>query len=138
MAPWASVLLRGRLVGFLSLFNMRDVFWSSVSDFPGRKPTLFVFFAAGVALYIAFILVNYSRQHQLKAGASRVDADQFVLQGICAASMKRMASPSLCRTCGLAIERDGSLKRHRYIRFAAHTYLKFVQSSNFDRRNDNA
>ena len=39
-------------VGLLSLFNMGGrFFWASVSDFLGRKPTYFIFFAVGAALY---------------------------------------------------------------------------------------
>ncbi len=42
----------GGFVGLLSLFNMGGRFlWSSVSDFIGRKPTYFIFFAVGAALY---------------------------------------------------------------------------------------
>jgi MFS family permease len=42
----------GGFVGLLSLFNMAGrFFWSSVSDYIGRKPTYFVFFALGAALY---------------------------------------------------------------------------------------
>lgn len=41
-------------VGLLSLFNMGGrFFWSSSSDFIGRKNTYFVFFALGIALYAA-------------------------------------------------------------------------------------
>jgi MFS family permease len=40
-------------VGFLSLFNMGGrFFWASLSDRLGRKPTYFVFFFLGIALYI--------------------------------------------------------------------------------------
>ena len=39
-------------VGLLSLFNMGGrFFWSSASDFIGRKNTYFIFFALGIALY---------------------------------------------------------------------------------------
>jgi len=42
----------GGFVGLLSLFNMAGrFFWSSVSDYIGRKPTYFVFFALGATLY---------------------------------------------------------------------------------------
>jgi MFS family permease len=42
----------GGFVGLLSLFNMGGrFFWSSVSDFIGRKTTYFIFFALGAALY---------------------------------------------------------------------------------------
>lgn len=39
-------------VGLLSLFNMGGrFFWSTTSDFIGRKSTYFIFFALGIALY---------------------------------------------------------------------------------------
>jgi MFS family permease len=39
-------------VGLLSLFNMGGrVFWSSTSDFIGRKPTYMIFFVVGALLY---------------------------------------------------------------------------------------
>jgi MFS family permease len=42
----------GGFVGLLSLFNMAGRFlWSSVSDYIGRKPTYFIFFALGAVLY---------------------------------------------------------------------------------------
>ncbi|MCI0668412.1 MAG: OFA family MFS transporter, partial [Methylococcaceae bacterium] len=41
-------------VGLLSLFNMGGrFFWSTTSDFIGRKNTYFIFFAVGIALYAA-------------------------------------------------------------------------------------
>jgi MFS family permease len=43
----------GGFVGLLSLFNMGGrFFWSSTSDFIGRKPTYFIFLALGAVLYI--------------------------------------------------------------------------------------
>ncbi|HEX3954321.1 MAG TPA: OFA family MFS transporter [Stellaceae bacterium] len=42
------------LIGLFSLFNMAGrFFWSSTSDYIGRKNTYFVFFALGTALYAA-------------------------------------------------------------------------------------
>ncbi|HEY6328379.1 MAG TPA: OFA family MFS transporter, partial [Blastocatellia bacterium] len=42
----------GGFVGLLSLFNMAGrFFWSSISDYIGRKPTYFIFFALGIVLY---------------------------------------------------------------------------------------
>jgi MFS family permease len=42
----------GGFVGLLSLVNMGGrFFWSSVSDYIGRKPTYFIFFAVGAVLY---------------------------------------------------------------------------------------
>jgi MFS family permease len=41
-------------VGLLSLFNMAGrIFWASVSDFIGRKPTYMVFFLLGMVLYFS-------------------------------------------------------------------------------------
>jgi MFS family permease len=52
----------GGFVGLLSLFNMGGrFFWSSVSDFIGRKPTYFIFFALGAVLY--FILPRTGADH---------------------------------------------------------------------------
>jgi MFS family permease len=43
----------GGFVGLLSLLNMGGrFFWSSASDFIGRKPTYFIFLALGAALYV--------------------------------------------------------------------------------------
>lgn len=48
-------------VGLLSLFNMGGrFFWSTVSDYIGRKGTYFVFFAVGTALYSAIPSVGMS------------------------------------------------------------------------------
>jgi MFS family permease len=42
----------GGFVGLLSLFNMAGrFFWSSTSDYVGRKPTYYVFFSLGAVLY---------------------------------------------------------------------------------------
>jgi MFS family permease len=39
-------------VGLLSIFNMGGrIFWASMSDFMGRKPTYMIFFALGAVLY---------------------------------------------------------------------------------------
>jgi len=48
-----SALTAAGFVGFLSLFNMGGrFFWAAVSDKIGRKPTYFVFFFLGIALYV--------------------------------------------------------------------------------------
>ena len=48
-------------VGLLSLFNMGGrFFWSSASDFIGRKNTYFIFFVAGIALYASVPLIGKS------------------------------------------------------------------------------
>ncbi|MGB6833918.1 MAG: OFA family MFS transporter, partial [Candidatus Acidiferrum sp.] len=52
----------GGFVGLLSLFNMAGrFFWASVSDFIGRKPTYFIFFAVGAVLY--FFLPETGADH---------------------------------------------------------------------------
>ena len=52
----------GGFVGLLSLFNMGGrFFWSSVSDFIGRKTTYFIFFAFGALLY--FLLPRTGADH---------------------------------------------------------------------------
>jgi hypothetical protein len=44
----------GGFVGLLSPFNMGGrFFWSSVSDFIGRKTTYFIFFGLGAVLYFS-------------------------------------------------------------------------------------
>jgi MFS family permease len=52
----------GGFVGLLSLFNMLGrFFWSSTSDFIGRKPTYFIFFTLGTVLY--FLLPQTGANH---------------------------------------------------------------------------
>jgi len=52
----------GGFVGLLSLFNMAGrFFWSTVSDYIGRKQTYFVFFALGAVLY--FFLPQTGANH---------------------------------------------------------------------------
>jgi MFS family permease len=47
-----TVTAAAGFVGLMSLFNMGGrFFWASVSDFIGRKPTYFLFFALGTVLY---------------------------------------------------------------------------------------
>jgi MFS family permease len=49
----------GGFVGLLSLFNMGGrFFWSSVSDYIGRKATYFIFFALGAVLYFLLPLTG--------------------------------------------------------------------------------
>ena len=69
-SPMIQELFKGRIgpvaaggfVGLLSLFNMGGrFFWSSVSDFIGRKTTYFIFFALGAVLY--FILPLTGANH---------------------------------------------------------------------------
>ena len=48
-------------VGLLSLFNMGGrFFWSSASDFIGRKNTYFIFFIVGIALYASVPSIGQS------------------------------------------------------------------------------
>jgi MFS family permease len=69
-SPMIQELFKGRIgavaaggfVGLLSLFNMGGrFFWSSVSDYIGRKPTYFIFFAVGAVLY--FFLPDTGANH---------------------------------------------------------------------------
>jgi MFS family permease len=69
-SPMIQELFKGRIgpiaaggfVGLLSLFNMGGrFFWSSVSDYIGRKPTYFIFFALGALLY--FFLPQTGANH---------------------------------------------------------------------------
>ncbi len=47
-----SIAAAAGFVGLLSLFNMGGrIFWASMSDYIGRRPTFFIFFAAGAVLY---------------------------------------------------------------------------------------
>lgn len=55
----------GGFVGLLSLFNMLGrFFWSSTSDYIGRKPTYFIFFLLGISLYL---LVPYTGRNHLNS-----------------------------------------------------------------------
>jgi len=48
----AIVAAAGGLVGLISFFNsVGRLFWASVSDFIGRKPTYYIFFILGIVLY---------------------------------------------------------------------------------------
>jgi MFS family permease len=52
----------GGFVGLLSLFNMGGrFFWSSISDFIGRKATYFIFFMLGAVLYCCLPLTGGNR-----------------------------------------------------------------------------
>lgn len=52
--PPAGALAAGGFVGLLSLFNMAGrFFWSSTSDYIGRKATYAIFFLLGATLYAA-------------------------------------------------------------------------------------
>ncbi|HLY56857.1 MAG TPA: OFA family MFS transporter [Stellaceae bacterium] len=45
-------VIAGGFVGFLSIFNMAGrLFWSSISDYIGRRPTYMIFFLLGILLY---------------------------------------------------------------------------------------
>jgi MFS family permease len=57
----------GGFVGLLSLFNMAGRFlWASASDFIGRKPTYFIFFTLGAALYYFLPLTGANHLNQVK------------------------------------------------------------------------
>src|SRR5271156_3803054 len=57
----------GGFVGLLSLFNMAGrFFWSSVSDYIGRKATYFVFFALGAVLYYFLPQTGANRLNNVK------------------------------------------------------------------------
>ena len=57
----------GGFVGLLSIFNMAGrFFWSSASDFIGRKPTYFVFLALGCVLYIFLPLTGGDHMNSVK------------------------------------------------------------------------
>ncbi len=48
-----SAAVAAAFVGLLSLFNMGGrIFWASISDFIGRRPTYMIFFALGAMLYV--------------------------------------------------------------------------------------
>ncbi len=57
----------GGFVGLLSLFNMGGrFFWSSTSDFIGRKPTYFIFLALGAALYLFLPLTGGDHMNNVR------------------------------------------------------------------------
>ncbi len=57
----------GGFVGLLSIFNMAGrFFWSSTSDFIGRKPTYFIFLGLGAALYVFLPITGGDRMNNVK------------------------------------------------------------------------
>jgi len=57
----------GGFVGLLSLFNMGGrFFWSTTSDYIGRKPTYFIFLALGGALYLFLPLTGGDHMNSVK------------------------------------------------------------------------
>jgi MFS family permease len=57
----------GGFVGLLSLFNMGGrFFWSSTSDFIGRRSTYFIFLALGAALYLFLPLTGGDHMNSVK------------------------------------------------------------------------
>jgi MFS family permease len=57
----------GGFVGLLSIFNMAGrFFWSSTSDYIGRKPTYFIFLGLGAALYLFLPLTGGDRMNNAK------------------------------------------------------------------------
>ncbi len=54
-----SVAAGAGFVALLSIFNMVGrIFWASTSDYIGRRPTYFIFFGLGAALYILIPIVG--------------------------------------------------------------------------------
>jgi MFS family permease len=54
-----SVAAAGGFVGLLSLFNMAGrFFWSSTSDYIGRKPIYMVYLGVGIVLYVVLALAG--------------------------------------------------------------------------------
>ena len=63
IAPVAA----GGFVGLLSMFNMGGrFFWSSASDFIGRKPTYFIFLALGAVLYLFLPMTGGDHMNSVK------------------------------------------------------------------------
>ncbi|HEX3358966.1 MAG TPA: OFA family MFS transporter [Tepidisphaeraceae bacterium] len=67
-SPMIQEMFKGRatpaaaagFVGLISLFNMAGrFFWSSTSDYIGRKPTYMIFFLLGTALYIGVTFTGH-------------------------------------------------------------------------------
>jgi MFS family permease len=57
----------GGFVGLLSIFNMAGrFFWSSTSDFVGRKPTYFIFLGLGAVLYVFLPITGGDRMNNIK------------------------------------------------------------------------
>jgi MFS family permease len=57
----------GGFVGLLSIFNMGGrFFWSSTSDYIGRKPTYFIFLGLGAVLYIFLPVTGGDRMNSVK------------------------------------------------------------------------
>jgi MFS family permease len=57
----------GGFVGLLSIFNMAGrFFWSSTSDFIGRKPTYFIFLGLGAVLYVFLPITGGDRMNNVK------------------------------------------------------------------------
>ncbi len=75
-SPMIQEMFRGRVtaiaaggfVGLLSLFNMAGrFFWSSASDYLGRKTTYMIFFLLGVAMYIAIPFTAHAHLNSVPA-----------------------------------------------------------------------
>jgi MFS family permease len=57
----------GGFVGLLSIFNMGGrFFWSTTSDYIGRKPTYFIFLALGGALYLFLPMTGGDHMNSVK------------------------------------------------------------------------
>ena len=75
-SPMVQEMFRGRVtpetaagfVGLLSLFNMGGrFFWSSTSDWIGRRPTYMIFFGLGFVLYVFLPRTGASQLNSLAA-----------------------------------------------------------------------
>src|SRR6202044_1515261 len=57
----------GGFVGLLSIFNMGGrFFWSSTSDYIGRKPTYFIFLGLGAIGYLLLPMTGGDRMNSVK------------------------------------------------------------------------
>jgi MFS family permease len=65
--PMITPVAAGGFVGLLSIFNMAGrFFWSSTSDYIGRKPTYFIFLGLGAALYLFLPMTGGDRMNNVK------------------------------------------------------------------------
>ena len=73
-APLAAIA--GGFVGLLSLFNMLGrFFWSSLSDYTGRKAVYFIYLLLGALLYFLIPVAGPHGQHRFLCRPLRADPD---------------------------------------------------------------